>query len=470
MRILLVVHRFPPRYAAGTEVYTHQIARGLLQRGHDVRVVCAEKEISRPDLSVTEREVDGIPVVEVTNNLFFDDFEQTYRLPKFDRFLVELVQRERIDVVHFQHALHLSAGAVEAVATSGVPVLFTLHDYWLQCARLGQRVHADGSICHTIEPARCGVCLTRTKWRQSRTEQRIGRRLAVLRATTGVDLGPAAVSSASFVRGREPSRRGPIDAAAAQAFTVAVQEREHYLREHVVPHVGRFLSPSRFLLERFVEWGIARERIDHLPIGLDLERFRPLPKTPSDVLRIAFLGTLHPSKGAHVLLGAWGRLDAELRARASLVIYGPDRHDPDYVHSLRESARRVGAHLGGRVARDDVPGTLASIDVLVVPSLWYENSPLALLEARATRTPALASDLGGMAELILDGVTGTTFAVGDEADLAEKLGRWIADPSRLGRFFDPPPAVRTVSDDLDDLEALYARTLAGGSSTDERSS
>ena len=457
MRILLVVHRFLPRHAAGTEVYTHQIAVGLRARGHDVRVVCGEKEISRVDLSVTERQVDGIPVSEVTNNLYYDDFQQTWRLPKFDRFLAQRVERDGVDVVHFQHVLHLSAGAVEAVAKVGPPVLFTLHDYWLQCPRLGQLVHADGSICHTVEFERCGGCLARTKWGQSSTEQRVGRRLAALRASTGLDLGPAAVASASFVRGREPRRSGPTSAATSSALTEGVRERDAYLREHLVPHVDHFLSPSRFLLERFVEWGIPRARIDHHPIGMDLERFRPQPKTKSEKVRVAFLGTLHPSKGVHVLLAAWGRLPSELRARAQLTIYGPDRHYPDYVHSLRESARTVGARLGGRVERADVPSVLASVDLIVVPSLWYENSPLALLEARATRTPALASALGGMAELVLDGITGATFAVGDEEDLAQKLAELIGEPARLQRFFGAAPPVRTVDDDLDDLEALYER-------------
>lgn len=455
MRILHVVHRFPPRHTAGTEVYTHQVVRGLRARGHDVRVLCAEKEISRPDLSVRERELDGIPVTEVTNNLFYDDFRQTYDLPKFDRFVAELVESERIEVVHFQHVLYLSAGAVEAVARAGAAVVFTLHDYWLQCARLGQRVHADGTICHDIVPERCGTCLARTKWRQSKTEQRVGRRLAALRATTGLDLGPAALASAGVVRGREPAHRGPTTAADAERMRAAFVERERFLRERLVPHVDRFLSPSRFLLERFVEWGIPRERIAHLPIGIDLAAFAPRPKTASARPRVAFLGTLSPLKGAHVLVAAWEQLAPELRARAQLTIYGPGRHHPEYVRSLRERAHAAGAALSGNVPRADVPERLASIDLLVVPSLWYENSPLALLEARATRTPAIASALGGMAELVIEGVTGTTFAVGNAADLAAQLTPLIAEPERLQRFFEPAPPTRSAAADVDDLEAIY---------------
>src|SRR5262249_5020750 len=101
----------------------------------------------------------------------------------------------------------------------------------------------------------------------------------------------------------------------------------------------------------------------------------------------------------------------------------------------------------------------AGIDLLVVPSTWFENAPLTLLEARATRTPALVSDLGGMKELIADGKYGFTFRPGDAADLARVLGRLIADPGELARLDFGPDPVPSTARMAEELEGCYRAAL-----------
>jgi glycosyltransferase involved in cell wall biosynthesis len=107
-----------------------------------------------------------------------------------------------------------------------------------------------------------------------------------------------------------------------------------------------------------------------------------------------------------------------------------------------------------------VPGVLAATDLLVVPSVWYENSPFAIHEARATRTPVLVSDLGGMAELVEEGRDGWRFRVGDAAHLAEHLERVLRDPSALARLEFGPPE-KDVRTSAAELEERYAAALAG---------
>jgi glycosyltransferase involved in cell wall biosynthesis len=229
--------------------------------------------------------------------------------------------------------------------------------------------------------------------------------------------------------------------------------------------VQRFFAPSRFLRERFVEWGIPPERILHLPYGIDLERLA-LPcearrgSGGERPLRIAFLGTLAPHKAPHLLLEAWSLLPEATRARATLTLYGPKLHHPEYVAALEARAAGLSVALPGATDPRDAARVFGEIDLLVLPSTWYENSPLTLLEARATRTPALVSDLGGMAELIADGRAGWTFRTGDAADLARHLGRLIADPQELERldFGGQPP--RSIASTAEELEGHYEDAIA----------
>ena len=461
MRVLLVSHNFLPRHRAGTEIYTWQLGCELSARGHEVEVFTSEKEVSLPDLSLRRREVEGLTVNELINNLFFEDFRQTWDRPEVDRIFGAELDRYQPELVHFQHLMNLSAGCIGEAWRRGIPVVFTLHDYWLQCARFGQRVHADGSVCHEIVPERCGGCLAGYKWRMSDLEQRTGRVLAGLRRATGLDLGPPLTGLANVFRGRGNGgeRRPEPDAGEAAEMARRISEREEFLREHVLGRVQRFISPSSFLRERFVEWGIPPERIDYRRIGVDLSRFQPIQREPADRLRVGFIGVLHPLKGVHVLLEAWGRLPEELRARGELSIFGPEHHYPSYQRELREAARRSGARLRGALSRDEVAGALREVDLMVVPSVWYENSPLTILEGLATHTPLLVSDLGGMAELVEPGVTGFHFRMGDAEDLAAHLARFLERPEELGQLYAEPVHLTRVEEDAVAVLEIYERAI-----------
>lgn len=461
MRILLVSHNYLPAHTAGTEVYTAQLAAKLVARGHEVQVFTTEKEISAPHLSLRRRSHRGIAVHELVNNLFYDQFRETWDEPRIDRIFAGVLDEFSPDVVHVQHLLYLSIGCVEAARARSIPVVFTLHDYWLQCARFGQRVHADSSICHTIDAGRCGECLTSFKFRQGAFEERAAGALAGLRGATGIDLGRTAVRVARLLTKGEGSAPAEVDPREAERFAGFVRERESAIRARLIPAVARFLSPSRFLRERFVEWGLPPDRIQFLRTGIDLESFEARPRRKSARLRVAFIGTLAPHKGAHLLLEAWDRVDPNLRARATLELIGPGRYYPDYVRALRVRAAEVGASLRGALPREQVATELTGIDLLVVPSVWFENSPLVILEALATRTPLLVSDIGGMAELVEDGVHGYRFAVGDVEALREGLARLLSEPELLERVQAAPAPIKRVDDDAVQLEEVYFEALEG---------
>jgi len=461
MRVLFLVHDFLPAHPSGTEVYTGAVALRLAERGHDVRIFATEKDIGRTHLALDQREWQGLVVHELVNNLFYRDFRETWDFPPAEASFARVLDEFRPEVVHVMHLLYLSVGCVEEAHRRGIPLFFTLHDFWLQCPRFGQRLHPDGGRCDTIDFARCGTCLARFKFAQSALERRAGRALAGVRRATGIDLSGAARAAGERLRKRAGMEWEPPAPEDAAEFAARARERDGELRRRVLPCIRRFFAPSRFLRALFVEWGLPEEQIETLAYGMDLEPFRGFRREPAERVRIGFLGTLAPHKGPHVLLDAFARLPAELRARASLTLHGPTHHSPEYVAGLEREARALGARLAGAVARERVPAVLAATDLLVVPSVWYENSPFAIHEARATRTPVLVSDLGGMAELVEDGRDGWRFRVGDAEHLAEHLERVLRDPSALARLaFGPPEKdVRTSAAELEEryLAALTAR-------------
>ncbi|MDF1800243.1 MAG: glycosyltransferase [Planctomycetota bacterium] len=463
MKVLLVSHDFLTAHPAGTEIYTYQVGIALQERGHEVHVFTTEKDIARKNLSVEVRDYEGLPVHELFNNLYYNDFEETWDYPAAARSFGVLLDDLRPDVVHFMHLLYLSVACVEEVKRRGIPVLYTLHDYWLQCARFGQRRFIDGSICHEIDFDRCGTCLADFKFRQTRVERAAGKAIAAVRSTTGLDLGGMARGLQRGLQRRVQRGSHHIagtsdassDQSAAAAMAAEVAKRDKALRERILPAVDRFIAPSNFLRERFLEWGIPEDQIHHMRTGISLRGFQDFQRKPGNGKRIGFIGTLAPHKGAHVLLKAWGALDAESKADASLRIWGPPAHNPTYVARLEELALEVGASVEGELLRAEVSDALAELDLLVVPSIWYENSPLIILEALATRTPLAVSDLGGMAELVEPGATGFHFKMGDDADLAVLLQRVLGDASELTRLYGEDVEVREAADDAEALEETY---------------
>jgi len=461
LRVLFLSHDFLPNHAAGTEIYTANLAVRLRERGHDVRVFTTEKDISRRHLSVSRREWKGVPVIELVNNLFYEDFKETWDWPSAAEAFAEVLDEFRPEIVHAMHLLYLSVGCIEEAARRDIPVFYTLHDFWLQCARFGQRIHADGEVCRTIDFERCGSCLVSLKFAQSKTQKRTAKWIAGIRSRTGVSLAGAVLGAQRFLGRREgPRAFEPPSAKAALRMQRAMEERDEGLRARLLSSVERFFAPSRFLRDRFLEWGIAPDRIEHLMYGLELDPFEGFERNPSDVFRVGYLGSLAPHKAPHLLLEAWGRLPEEQRRRGRLRVYGPKKHYPDYIAKLETLAAEVGAELPGELPREALCSAFAETDLLVVTSIWYENSPLTIHEALATRTPLLVSDLGGMAELVEPGRHGLRFRPGDVADLAQKLARFLSEPGLADSFDFGDHPVKDMRQSAVEMEDRYTSVLA----------
>jgi len=282
-------------------------------------------------------------------------------------------------------------------------------------------------------------------------------------------LGPPARRLASLAGGTQRQRENPeengegyrFDAGLARERAREFAAREAAMRARVVPHVARFFAPSRFLRAALLDWGLPPDRVEYLEYGLEQDPFAHFERGSAERMRVRFLGTLAFHKGPHLLLQAWASLPSELRARGELLISGAREPKSDYVARLERLGAACGAHLTGAIRRADVPRALERTDLLVVPSIWYENSPLTIHEARLTRTPLLVSNLGGMAELVEDSREGWRFQVGDVRDLAARLAALLNDPSQLKALrFDGPP-VASMKTSAFEMERRYRALLDG---------
>ncbi len=172
---------------------------------------------------------------------------------------------------------------------------------------------------------------------------------------------------------------------------------------------------------------------------------------------MGFLGTLAWQKGPHVLVDAFNLLPTD--TASTLTLHGSGDAFPDYADALRAAIRHPNITVAGPVAYDDVGRVMRSFDLLVVPSLWYENSPLVIQEAYALGIPVVASDLGALPEKVLDGRTGRLFPPGDAAGLADVLQQIMADRDILAtwrRQISPPPA---MEEHAAELAAIYTQYL-----------
>ncbi|MDA0948157.1 MAG: glycosyltransferase, partial [Planctomycetota bacterium] len=200
MRVLLVTHRFPPAHRAGTERHVEALAGELVARGHEVLVLTAEKDLAHPDLSLRRRVHDAAPggiggplqVVELVDNMLLERYQETWDRPALTPLYDEVLAGFRPEVVHVHHLMYGGVQLLERARAHGAAVLLTLHDFWLECGRMGQLRSADGHLCEVVDTARCGRCLPSVPWRQPAGARTVARVLRGVRKWTGVDLLPAA--------------------------------------------------------------------------------------------------------------------------------------------------------------------------------------------------------------------------------------------------------------------------------------
>lgn len=447
LRILHVIHDFLPRHRAGSEIYAFDLAREQMAR-HDVFVLAAEYDPAAAHGTLRWRTWGGLAVIEIVNNWEFREFAESYRSPRMNDQLGYALDAVRPDVVHVHSLLNLSFDLPRLARARGASVVATLHDHTLVCPSGGQRVHvAEAHVCAEIDAERCSRCFVESPFYSQMAAGRV----------TRLHGGRAAGRAALLLRRFAP---GAASAAARTigAGQVSVADIETRLTEAagVFEAVDLFVAPSRSIGAEFIRLGLDPERLEVSDYGFTPVSPRASPVSPrvqGRPLRAGFVGTLVWHKGPHVLIDAAAMLGGAVEVH----LHGDTDIFPSYVASLRRCASGLPVTFHGGFDRSAVADVYASFDVLVVPSLWPENSPLVIHEAFMLGVPVIGTRIGGTADLVHDEADGLLVEPASAASLAAGLQRFVSDPSLHARLSAGAPRVKSMADDAAEWDRRYER-------------
>ena len=442
-KILLALHQFFPRFYTGTETLSLEVAKELQARGHSVSILCVEpatNDIPYPTEPELQRDCyDGVlvwrlftgPEAGLLERLEWESYDNRL-IPLIDDVLLQ----EKPDIVHAFHLMHLTLSFAQLVKKNGIPLFFTTTDFWLICPTY-QLLRHNGTLCRKPDRRSCFQCLL-TMYMQGLADKPWKLRLGL-----------------SF-----PRLAGLVNptARSCQRILELRIKRNHRLMDLID---GVFWS-NEFLQNLFAEnnYKPKNSQIIRFPVPEQVSSLFDLPvENESPVLRVAFIGTLSPSKGPQVAIKAVMKLPPQVSVELS--IWGAAQK-PAFELELKKLAqgdRRI--IFRGTFPQDKFSEVLKDIDILVIPSLWYENTPLTALSALAARRVIIVSDLGGLSSLVDNNHNGYLFPPGDASALSRILRRLAQNKNELGEVaknINPPSR---VADYVEELISCYGEVVQG---------
>lgn len=287
------------------------------------------------------------------------------------RKLRALLQDFRPDVAHLHCIYHHHSPSILPVLTeAGIPVVMTAHDLKIACPAYKML-------------NRTGVC----------ERCKDGSVLNVIR------------------------HRCVRDSLAASVIVAAESGLQRTMQTYR-KHLTRVVAPSRFFLEKFVEWGWPREQFAYIPNYVDATKFEPAFEPGSYFL---YFGRLAPEKGVATLMRAAKSAGVKLKIAGT----GPIEAE---LHAL-QAELQADIEFMGFQSGAALHALIREARAVVLPSEWYENAPMSVLESFAFGKPVIGARIGGIPEMIEEGVSGWRFASGHVAELTDVLSRVQAIPS-----------------------------------------
>ena len=413
MRILVVTNYFPPQYMGGAEVSAFYSCRGLIQRGVDVSVLVVNNRF--PERADVRYQIQGVPVHKVTylSSLAKQPLAQILS-PRVQRIVAAEIRRVQPALVHVHNVSGTTLAPFVVCRRMGIPVVLTLHDHWLLCPN-NMLYRGDGSLCDPAEgPGSCKECFRRYD------------------------------------------------------FWAHIPRRRQVLARQV-RSVRAFVSPSTKLVDLHVAAGYDRSRFRVVPYGTDATwshalsdpLLREILRERGQFHTLLFAGAVVETKGIQTLIEALPLLSKYVdRFRLLVAGWG----DPKLLGALRRFNPTV-VKLLGRVRFEEMRSLYAAADLTVVPSIWYDNSPMVIYESLLAGTPVLGSQIGGIPELIQPGETGYLFPPGDALALVERAIQHFAlsAPERRAmrrRCADTVRRDLSMDRHLDRLQQVYEQVLA----------
>jgi glycosyltransferase involved in cell wall biosynthesis len=419
MRVLYVSHNHPTLHPGGAEAYALELYEAMRERPGVEPILLARigsnvahqrsGHPGTPFSTVAGSDPNQYFVFTETDH--FDFFTLTSRDKSlYSRHLADFLLAHRPDVVHLQHTHFIGLdllGLIRRVLPEAA-VVYTLHEFLPICHRDGQMVRTFNSeLCDEASPRRCHECFPQ------------------------------------------------------------ISEQSFFLRERFVraqfENVDRFVAPSAQLMDKYLRWGIPPERIEVEEYGRRPPAVRASdPRQAKSPANIGFFGQLSYFKGAKVMLEAMSLLDPDVDAHlwlhgANLELQSQEFRDE---FAAMHDAIKGRVTFRGPYAHAQLPSLMSDLHWVLVPSVWWENSPLVIQEAFFHRRPIICSDVGGMAEKVRDGVDGIHFRVGDAHSLARTIEAAVGNPRLWRQLRDNIAEPHAMDVHADRLLANYEELIA----------
>lgn len=418
MKILKVIHGYPPLYNAGSEVYSQTLCHELVRQGHEVMVFTREEVTSLPDIHIRDDSDELVPQIKV-RRVNMANHKDRYIHEPLEKVFLTAIKEFSPDVIHFGHLNHLSIRLPNIASQMGIACIFTIHDFWMMCPR-GQFIQMENNgcgetwnLCDGQESSKCAdKCYRRYFSGDSQNELR--------------DMNHWTNWTLSRMK--------------------SAVEASHCF--------DAMIAPSKQILSRFSkDFPSSQGKLTYLDYGFDLDRLKGRKRIKEAEYVFGYIGTHTPAKGISLLIEAflklpqgpklriWGNCnDQETAAlKRQIVISGSD------------AEKRV-EWLGGYRNQDLVAKIFDQVDCIVVPSIWLENSPLVIHEAQQARIPVITANAGGMGEFVHNNINGLTFTHRNPASLAEAMNEAQKNPKKL-ILLGQRGYINTTSGDVPDIQS-----------------
>lgn len=444
MKILQVVHTFLPKFVAGTEVYTFGITQALKKAGHDVRIVYTDPLADSYSLKkVNYKGINCYEIQKDINNIY--SFEDSFQDKQVENFFMDVLNDFKPDIIHYQHIMFLSTKIIEVAKKKNIRQIISLHDFWFQCLT-HKRITTDHKLCINPTLDKCVKChfdlLNRTI---SVPPFRLNNLSGYL---TFLEKKGSMASLGNKIKKRIEN-------------LINYNLRKNKLKEQLLYRLNAFrtalksvdtvIYPTKFLQQELYLWSLKGSNDLISSDGIQDKYFKTFKRARSKIIRFGFIGSIVQAKGLIVLVSAWEKIKDN---NTTLKIYGSFTDDPDYSKHVMTIVKRChNIEVKGSFKPDWIAKVFEDIDVLIVPSTWFENAPLVIRNAFLSHTPVITTNLGSLPELINEKNSGLLFENENADDLAEKINSIIKDRRILNNFKFPKQ--KNVIENAEELIGIY---------------
>lgn len=424
MHILKIIHGYPPNYNAGSEVYSQSICNEL-SKHHKVSVFTREENPYSACYSIREQKVNDNLTLYFVNN---PQGKDGYRHKQMDDNFAELVKKLNPDISHIGHVNHLSTGLIDELNKLKIPIVYTLHDFWLMCPR--------------------GQFLTRS----------IGNENNFQLCEKQDDNKCASDCYKVYYSGREKNKTSETENWSNWIHQRMIETKA------IIKKVDLFIAPSNYLRNRFInEFGVPENKIIYLDYGFPTEYLTQTEKSKEKTnYTFGYIGTHIPAKGVNILIEAFKQIEEP----ATLKIFGrANGQSTNALKALAETSKNKIEFSGEYINHNLANDVFSNVDCIVVPSIWGENSPLVIHEAQSCKVPVITADFGGMKEYVQHNVNGLLFEHRSVNSLAEQMKFAVSNPDKMktlgekGYLYSADGSVPNIQDHCKELENIHSKFI-----------